>query len=86
MAKKEPELDETAKRALELHRVEGEILRALAPLDPDARARAFAAVLVMQSTELAKHVIQIWQVERFPLDAKADASVSITYDKGSTDG
>jgi hypothetical protein len=41
--KKQPELDDTAKRALELHRVEGEMLRALAPLDPNARARAFAA-------------------------------------------
>lgn len=88
MAEK-PELDHVAKRALELHRIEGEILRALAPLDPDARARAFAAVLVMQSTALAKQTIRLFhEVGGFPLDATGiDTSISLSYDKeGTSDG
>lgn len=86
--KKNPKLDNAAERALELHRIEGEMLRALAPLEPAARARAFAAVLVMQSTELAQSTIATYMRGGFKLDAVGiDASVSLSYDKeGGTDG
>lgn len=83
MAEKKPELDEMVKRA------ERDILRALAPMDPDARMRVFAAILVMQSTELAKLTVRTFiEAGGFRLDATGiDTSISISYDKeGGTDG
>lgn len=74
--------DETAERALEMHRVEGEIIRTLAPLDRNARTRIMAAVLCLQSTELSLHVVREFMAGLVKLDAN-DADLAA---KGGPDG
>ncbi len=60
--------DDTAVRALEMHRVEGEIIRILAPLDRNARTRTMAAVLCLQSTELSLRVVREFMAGTVKLD------------------
>lgn len=60
--------DEIAERALEMHRVAGEILDTLAPLDPNARTRTMAAVLCLQSTELSLRVVREFMAGKVKLD------------------
>jgi hypothetical protein len=57
-------LDETAKRAIAMHDVEGKIIRILAPLTPEARARVLAAVICLNDEDLAQDVVDTFLRKR----------------------
>jgi hypothetical protein len=65
----EAPLDDIAQQALKLHAVAGEILNTLAPLSPGKRLRTMAAVMCMQSNELSRRVVELFQSGQYELDA-----------------